>query len=689
MSNQFASEPMLDMYIFETSQLIQQLEQSILCSEKEDSFSPPAIDEIFRIMHTIKGSSAIMMFHNVSTLAHSMEDVFYFLREEKPQKVDCSSLSDFVLDGVDFIKVEVEKIKNGDEPDGDASMLIENLGTFLLDLRKENNIADSVKGDKGVQEKQKQYYISQEKISAAEYKYKFKARIHFEEGCEMENIRAYTIIHNLKDYTEEFYSVPEDVIDGEDSTEMIRSDGFLLYFKTNHTYEEMNQFFQQTIFLKSLELTPIEGEEEYEESKVEKQDLLKDNFMKTNFADGGREYVKDAGKAGSSSVQNIISVSVAKLDKLMDLVGEMVIAEAMVTQNPDLQGLVLDNFHKAAGQLNKITGELQDTVMSIRMVPLAPTFQKMHRIVRDMCKQLDKEVSLKIIGEETEVDKNIIEHISDPLMHLVRNSLDHGIESVQEREGAGKDRTGTVTLEAKNSGNDVLIIVQDDGRGLSREKILKKARDNNLLYKKEEDMTEQEIFNMILAPGFSTKESVSEFSGRGVGMDVVNRNIETIGGTLSVNSVSGKGTTITLSIPLTLAIIDGMNVRVGRSCYTIPTISIKESLRPEERDIVIDPDGNEMLMIRGQCCPILRIHERYKVEEGTTEFKEGIMIVVEQDGRTICLFADELLGQQQVVVKSLPTYIQNIRKIRGLAGCTLLGDGSISLILDVAGFINF
>ncbi len=690
MSDQFTNEPMLDMYIFETSQLIEQLEQSILSSEKESCFTPVAINEIFRIMHTIKGSSAIMMFHNISTLAHTMEDMFYFLREEKPQKVDCSSLSDFVLDGVDFIKVEVEKIKNGDEPDGDAAILIENLNLFLSNLKKENEIADSGKKEKNIPKKPQQYYISQEKVPITEYKYRFRARIYFEEGCEMENIRAYTILHNIKDYTEEFYTVPEDVIDADDSAEIIRQDGFSIYFKTNHTYEQMDEFFQQTIFLKSLELMQLETEEEYGEYKAQKRDTVRDSFVKEISSGYGSVSGKEADKVShSSAVQNIISVSVAKLDKLMDIVGEMVIAEAMVTQNPDLQGLVLDNFQKAAGQLNKITSELQDTVMSIRMVPLSPTFQKMHRIVRDMCKQLNKEVDLKIIGEETEVDKNIIEHISDPLMHLVRNALDHGIEPSEERRQAGKDKTGTVILEAKNSGSDVLIIVQDDGKGLDREKILKKAKENNLLYKKEEDMTEQEIFNMILAPGFSTKESVSEFSGRGVGMDVVNRNIETIGGTLSVNSISGKGTTITLAIPLTLAIIDGMNIKVGRSSYTIPTISIKESLRPDEKDIIIDPEGNEMLMIRGQCFPILRLHESYKVETAVTQFKEGIMIVVEQDGRTICIFADELLGQQQVVVKSLPVYIQKMRKINGLAGCTLLGDGSISLILDVAGLVNF
>jgi two-component system chemotaxis sensor kinase CheA len=318
------------------------------------------------------------------------------------------------------------------------------------------------------------------------------------------------------------------------------------------------------------------------------------------------------------------------------------------------------------------------------MVPLSATFIKMHRIVRDMCKKLDKDVQLEIIGEETEVDKNIIEHISDPLMHLVRNSVDHGIETAQERLDKGKSKTGTITLEAKNAGSDVMIIVRDDGKGLNKEKILKKARENNLLFKSEEEMTDKEIYNLILLPGFSTKEKVTEFSGRGVGMDVVTKNIESVGGTLTVDSVVDKGTIITLKIPLTLAIIDGMNIKVGKSRYTIPTISIKESFRPKESEIFHDPDGNEMIMVRGECYVIRRLHELYKVKTDITKLSEGIIIMVEQDEKTVCVFADELLGQQQVVVKALPGYIQNFKKIRGLAGCTLLGDGSISLILDIA-----
>lgn len=445
----------------------------------------------------------------------------------------------------------------------------------------------------------------------------------------------------------------------------------------------------QSIFLKDLKLIQLENDDEFRQfTKVKQTDL--DNTSKT------QPFSKEDSEDRNTNIkeiqtvltkQSIISVSLSKLDKLMDLVGEMVIAEAMVIQNPDLKGLELNNFQKAARQLHKITGEIQDVVMSIRMVPVAPTFLKMHRIVRDMSKKLGKTVQLNLIGEETEVDKNIIDHISDPLMHLIRNAIDHGMELPEEREAIGKSRTGTVTLEARNSGSDVLIIVRDDGKGLDKQKILQRAKENGLLNKPENEMTDQEIYNLIVLPGFSTKDNISEFSGRGVGMDVVTKNIEAIGGSISVESIEEMGSTFTLKIPLTLAIIDGMNVKVGNTCYTIPTISIKESFRPKDTDIIKDPDNNEMIMVRGRCYPVMRLHEYYGVANAVTELTEGIFIMVEAKDRVVCIFADELLGQQQVVVKALPNYIKNTRKIKGITGCTLLGDGSISLILDIGEII--
>jgi len=682
LSSDFDREPMLDMFIFEVTQLLEQLEQAIIDSEKSSCYTESAVNEIFRIMHNIKSSSAMMLFNNISTLAHSVEDLFYFLREGKPENVDCSQLSDLVLESVDFIKVEIEKIKNQDSADGDATIVIQNIKSFLEFLKEINSSSKEEIKEPAKTSQQQKYYISQSKISPK--RNAFQATILFEEGCEMENIRAYIVVNNLKDITDEVKHIPEDIVDNEDTVEIIRKDGFKVFFKADQTYDEMHYFLMQTVFLKDLELIQLEDEQELSSPPVEVTPIKIPQLENKSIEP--KEKKKD--NAASSTQQSIISVNVAKLDKLMDLVGELVISEAMVTQNPDLQGLSLDNFQKAASQLRKISGELQDMVMSIRMVPLAATFHKMNRIVRDMTKKLDKEVQLEIIGEETEVDKNIIEHISDPLMHLIRNSLDHGIETTEERKAQGKTEPAKVILEAKNAGGEVLVMVRDNGRGLNKEKILQKAKDNNLLYKPESEMTDREVYSLIFLPGFSTKEKVTEFSGRGVGMDVVTKNIQAVGGSVTIDSIPGEGSTITIKIPLTLAIIDGMIIKVGNSRYTVPTTSIKESFRVKEEDIITDPDGKEMIMVRGQCYPVLRLHELYKVKTEVTNIAEGIILMVENETKSICLFADGLLGEQQVVVKALPNYIRKIKIIKGLVGCTLLGDGGISLILDIAGLMK-
>lgn len=682
MSDDFKHEPLLDMYIFETEQLLEQLEQLILNSEKTDSFTREAIDEIFRIMHTIKGSSAMMMFTGVSNLAHCMEDLFYCLRNGQYDGASSSYISDMVFEGIDFIKEEIEKVKNGKPAEGDPSALIETINHYVNELNGETSVVSSPK------EKINEHSIHQDTVQSdtgfEASKHAYKAILHFEDGCEMENIRAYAVFHHIQDIASDISHVPEDLSINECS-EDIKKDGFLILFRSDLEYGKIQEVLLQTIFLQDLSLTEVDNEE-FNQLKGRK------NLQQSTSNDQSNAVRSPAIQTGketqlSSSHQNILSVDVLKLDKLMDLVGEMVIAEAMVIQNPDLDGMELNNFQKAAQRLDKITREIQDMVMSIRMVSLTATFQKMNRIVRDMCKKLEKEVNLIIIGEETEVDKNIIEHISDPLMHLVRNALDHGIESTLERLAAGKPKSGTITLEAKNAGSDVFIIVRDDGRGLNREKILKKAQEKGLLYKPEADMTDREVFNLILLPGFSTKDNVTEFSGRGVGMDVVAKNIETIGGSVHVDSTPNAGTTITLKIPLTLAIVNGMNIRVGKSLFTLPTISIRESFRPSSGETFTDPDGNEMIMVRGECYPIFRLHQFYSISTEITDFTNGIIIMVEHDNKTLCIFADELVGQQQIVVKTLPKYIRNFKKIKGLAGCTLLGDGNISLILDIGGLI--
>ncbi|MDU2063255.1 MAG: chemotaxis protein CheA [Sporomusaceae bacterium] len=698
MSDQNTLEPMLDLYLFETAQLLEQLEQTVIGSEESGCYGATEINEIFRVMHSIKGASAMMLFDNMATLAHSLEDVFFYLREAKPEKVDCSQLSDLILSGADFIKNELEKIRNVGSSDGDASSLISAIKSFLDEMKTANLDSTKAKAESspaGIKTEapvsKQQYYISQDKPGRAFDKRFFSATIFFEDNCEMENIRAYTIIPTLRETAEDISYIPDNIMEDDSTAAIIRRDGFKLFFATERTYDEIYELLDKTIFLKSLELIeisePTPGKITPVAQIVLDEPEVKIPIPKEKNIAEKRTSEKNAGVAAASN-QSMISVNVAKLDMLMDLVGELVIAEALVTQNPDLKGLSLDNFTKAARQLEKITSELQDTVMSVRMLPLTATFHKMHRIVRDMSKKLGKEVRLNLVGEETEVDKNIIEHVSDPLMHLIRNSIDHGIESGEERVAAGKPAAGSITLEAKNDGSDVVIVIKDDGKGLNKDKILKRARENDLIHKPENELTDKEVFSFIFSPGFSTKDKVTEFSGRGVGMDVVTKNINSIGGAVLIDSSPGAGTTISLRIPLTLAIIDGMTIGVGNARYTIPIAVIKESFRPKEQEIIIDPDGNEMIMVRGECYPILRISRVFKVDQAVTRISEGIIIMVENENKATCLFADELIGEQQVVVKALPTYIKNIRQVEGLAGCTLLGDGGISLILDIGGLMN-
>ena len=273
-------------------------------------------------------------------------------------------------------------------------------------------------------------------------------------------------------------------------------------------------------------------------------------------------------------------------------------------------------------------------------------------------------------------------------MHLVRNAADHGIESKQERKELGKEEVGKITLEACNSGGDVLIKVIDNGRGLDKDKILEKARKNGLIDGNENDLTEKKIYSMIFLPGFSTAEEVTEFSGRGVGMDVVRNNIEGLGGSISVDSEKEEGTTVTLKIPLTLAIVSGMIIRVGDAKYTVPIMSIRQSFRPSSEDIIVDTEGNEMVMVRGECYIIRRLNRMYNVKNAEENFENGILILIEDNDDTFCIFADEIIGEQQVVVKPLPEYVKKFDTIYGIAGCTLLGDGDISLILDVANLNN-
>ncbi|MFA6850781.1 MAG: chemotaxis protein CheA, partial [Selenomonadaceae bacterium] len=509
-------EPMLEMFIFETRQFLEQLEQLSLSSEKSGTFSTNEVNEIFRAMHTIKGSAAMMMVNEVSSLAHSVEDIFYYIRESHPKIIDGSSITDLILGAVDFIRGEIDKIDAGGKANESSADQRAQMVMFLRMMKEangENPDVDSQKKKKTAEkvceaavpaaEVKQQYYISAAKEKIAENVY--AAVIFFEDGCEMEEVRSYAVLNTLSDKVEEIHYKPEDLLDDDMAVDTIRKVGFQIWFTTNLNFEEVETQLNQTIFMEKLELRQLKNVAECEFwptpaekaiAAVKEAELVLPKIEvlpKTKTAAEGHE------------IQSMISVKVDKLDHLMDLVGELVIAESMVTQNPDIRGLELENFAKAARQLHKLNGELQDSVMAIRMVPVEGTFRKMNRLVRDMAKNLEKKVQLVLVGETTEVDKNINEHISDPLMHIIRNAVDHGIELPEERRAAGKPEIGKITLMAENAGGEVVIHITDDGAGLNREKILKRARENHLFSKAENELTDKEIYSFIFAPGFSTK----------------------------------------------------------------------------------------------------------------------------------------------------------------------------------------
>lgn len=732
MGDSYISEGMLEVFLYESETMLESMEA--LCMENEETpFDDAGINEMFRSMHTIKGSSAIMLYNNITTISHKLEDIFYYIRESHPENVEQKKLVDNILKVTDFIKGELEKIKAGDSPDGDETELLGELDAFLTEIKTGITSGGAELPTERVEQEVKQFYVPP--VSTPNSRF-YLVQVFFKSYVEMQNIKAYTMVYSLKEAAEDLIYEPEDIMTNEQSSAVIASEGFFMAVQTQRKPEEILELIDHCGGTSHIDIHEVNGEEyskclsigskkyfaekeagdkgpkaptqipggeaamEPAPAKERPFDPTRDNPLdrvpaKPETEEPAKKQLTTEKLVQSAtkhkevgpSKQAFISVNVTKMDALMDLIGELVIAEAVVLQNPDLKvpGLDLSNFQKAASQLTKISGELQDVIMSMRMMPLNNTFQKMKRIVHDVSGKLGKDVELVISGEDTEVDKNIIEHISDPLMHLIRNSVDHGIETPEERALTDKPPKGRVTLEAKNEGGKVWISVGDDGKGLSREKIYNKAVDQGLILDPNREYSDKEIFAMITKPGFSTKEQVTEYSGRGVGMDVVVQNIQGIGGSLDIESVEGQGSRMTMKIPLTLAIIDGILLDVGGSSYAIATGNVKEFIRATKDQIIVEPEGAEALMLRGECLPILRLKEYYGLKKGHDDVEEGIFTIVEHEGKHMAVLVDRLIGEQEIVVKPLPKYIG---KIKGLSGCTQLGDGSISLILDAGSLLT-
>ncbi|MGD1069571.1 MAG: chemotaxis protein CheA [Bryobacteraceae bacterium] len=380
-----------------------------------------------------------------------------------------------------------------------------------------------------------------------------------------------------------------------------------------------------------------------------------------------------------ASAPRSVKVDTAKLDSLVDMVGELVIAQSMIRHDPDMASLHSARLTRNLAQLTRITSDVQRVAMSMRMHPVGQLFQRMARLVRDLSRKSFKQVNLELSGEETELDRNMVEELADPLMHMVRNAVDHGAEPPDERIAAGKDPSARLELKAFHQGGFINIGISDDGRGLLRDKILRKARERGLVANGDQ-LSDQDVFSFIFEPGFSTAEQVTNVSGRGVGMDVARRQIAKLRGRIEIASVPGRGTTFTLKLPLTLAIIEGLVTGVGDQRYIIPIFAVKEMFRPAQEALSSVPDGGEMVLVRGALLPILRLHSRFGIEPRSVDAARGVLVVVESTQRNYCVLVDDLIGKQEVVIKSLG---ETFRNVPGIAGGSILGDGRVGLILDV------
>ncbi|MFZ5807482.1 MAG: chemotaxis protein CheA [Verrucomicrobiota bacterium] len=410
----------------------------------------------------------------------------------------------------------------------------------------------------------------------------------------------------------------------------------------------------------------------------------KTSFSAPSFSSKPSQPVKTEEEKMERVAATVVKVDTQKLDSLFDMVGEMVIAQSMIAQAPELVSIKSEKLMRNLSLLSRITNELQKTAMSIRMVPIRSTFQKMNRVVRDLSVKSGKQVNLRLVGEETELDRTIVEEISDPLIHMVRNSVDHGLEPADVRRQRGKSVIGQITLNAFHQGGSIVIQIQDDGAGLNREKILAKAVERGLA-SPNDALSDADVYSFIFAPGFSTAEKITDLSGRGVGMDVVKRNIEKLRGKIEITSTPGQGAIFSIYLPLTLAIIEGLVVKVANERYIIPALSVQESFRPSREMLSTVQQRGEMVNVRGRLLPLLRLYKLFDIEPRTTDPTQSISIVVESAHRQRCVMVDELIGKQEVVIKSLS---EQFKRNPYLAGAAILGDGQVGLILNTSTLVD-
>ncbi len=644
------------------------------------------INMIFRAAHSIKGGSGTFGFSAVSDFTHVMETLLDEMRDGRRQVTQTAV--DALLGSVDCLRAMLTAIQDDDEID--TQNVLEN--KKILEQELANGAIDA--SEEAVVDTDTEQVTDVENSQIEGWNISFSPHLNMLKTGN-DPVRMFRELAELGELTvkADFLGLPD--IHELDPEECHLS--WKLHLKGNVPEHEIEDIFAwvedecdfalQKIQSETSVVAPVADHPPVEAptppaEKIEKEDTKPVSKKPADVSKAKSETAKPAANKGSGSIR----VDTTKIDTLINMVGELVITQSMLSLvGEHFEINKLDQLKNGLSQLERHTRELQESVMNIRMLPISFVFSRFPRLVHDLSSKLGKKIELKLIGENTEVDKTVVELLSDPLVHLVRNSLDHGIEMPEDRMAAGKPETGTVILEAYHRGGNIVIEVVDDGKGLDKDKLRGKAIEKGLI---EEDtiLTDKQTFELIFMPGFSTAEKLTDVSGRGVGMDVVRRNIQSLGGNIEIISELGKGSTISIHLPLTLAILDGQSIAVGDERYIVPLGSIIESININEELVNRVAGKGETFRLRDEYLPIVRMHEIFHVESAkATKLTDGLVVVVEGQGVKCGLFVDDLLGQQQVVIKSLEA---NYRRIEGISGATILGDGSVALILDIPGLVR-
>ncbi|WP_434525187.1 chemotaxis protein CheA [Photorhabdus asymbiotica] len=646
----------------EADELLEDMEQHLL------QLDPNAPDQeqlnaIFRSAHSIKGGAATFGFIKLQQTTHVLENLLDSARRDEMSLT--TDIINLFLEAKDIMQQQLDAYKSSQEPDDSTfTYICETLRQLALEVQKENEgeVEPTVSVTTSPLPESEPELKPEPAVTKSQ---QGRIRVHLSGLKEREVSLMLEELGNLGE-----------VYDAEQTRDSVEAS-----LVTSATEDDITAVLCFVIEPEQITFLPVAELKKAEVKNTDTAEAKSTEPEKNSTLPVGRPApVPPAGSPRQRVESSSIRVAVEKVDQLINLVGELVITQSMLAQHcNDLEPTSHGDLLNCMVQLQRNSRDLQESVMSIRMMPMEYVFSRYPRLVRDLAGKLNKKVDLTLVGSSTELDKSLIERIIDPLTHLVRNSLDHGIEEPEIRLASGKPETGNLTLSAEHQGGNICIEVVDDGAGLNREKILAKAMSQGLSVS--ENMSNEEVAMLIFAPGFSTAEVVTDVSGRGVGMDVVKRNIQEMGGQIQISFQAGKGTVTRILLPLTLAILDGMSVKVNEEVFILPLSAVVSSLQPQEEDIYPLAGDEKLLHVRGEYLPLIKLYRVFDIPDAKTDPTKGIVVIVQSAGRRYALLVDQLVGQHQVVVKNIES---NYRKIPGISAATIMGDGSVALIIDVS-----